>query len=87
MAKGGLETRTSGNTRIITLTISGKDMIIRRPIDGDPRSVEGHDEGPIENLVIDGKSIPNVFPDDTVIFTHHSPRCGYYYFNGRWWYR
>ncbi|HMK52249.1 MAG TPA: hypothetical protein VK551_07095 [Thermodesulfobacteriota bacterium] len=87
MAKSILETGPSGNAKRITLTISGKDMIIKRPKDGDPMSVEGHDQGPIENLVIDGKKIPNVFPDDTVIFTHHSPRCGYYYFNGKWWYR
>jgi hypothetical protein len=87
MAKSSHETRTSGNTKKITLTISGKAMIIKRPKDGDPTSVKGHDEGPIQNLVIDGKSIPNVFPDDTVIFTHHSPGCGYYYFNGKWWYR
>ena len=87
MAKSILETGTSGNTKKITLTISGKNMIIKRPKDAEPTSVEGHDEGPIENLVIDGISIPNVFPDDTVIFTHHSPGCGYYYFNRRWWYR
>ncbi len=87
MAKGGLETSTSGNTKRITVTISGKDMIIKRPKDGDPTSVEGHDGGPIRDLVIDGQTIPNVFPDDTVIFIHHSPRCGYYYFNGRWYYK
>jgi len=26
-------------------------------------------------------------PPDTVIFTHTSPTCGYYYWSGRWYYR
>jgi hypothetical protein len=55
--------------------------------EGEQIKVTGHEYGPTEKLVIDGQEIPNVFPDDTVIFTHHSPACGYYYFNRRWWYR
>ena len=26
-------------------------------------------------------------PPDTVIYTKTNPRCGYYYFNGKWYYR
>lgn len=73
--------------KTIEIDIERQNKITVEREDGRPPKVTGHEYGPIDTLVIDGQEIPNVFPDDTVIFTHHSPGCGYYYFNGKWWYK
>ncbi|MGA2315239.1 MAG: hypothetical protein ABSG71_02525 [Thermodesulfobacteriota bacterium] len=86
MAEGRFTAKKTGKTKEIQVKIEGKVMAITRE-DGKPPVVTGHEIGPIEDLVIDGQKIPNVFPDHTLIFTHTNPTCGYYYFNGRWWYR
>jgi len=87
MKESKLTSEKPDKIKRMTINIEKKaEMIVERE-DGKPPKVTGYDKGEIENLVIDGKPIPNNFPDDTVIFTHHSPGCGYYYFNRMWWYR
>jgi len=46
-------------------------------------SVDGNTGGPADKPEIDF----NHPPPDTVIYTKTNPKCGYYYFNGKWWYR
>jgi hypothetical protein len=84
MAKGGLETRWEGEIKTITIDLDNKHkIIIERKKTGDPTKVDGA-EGPFNKPP--ELDLSNLRPD-TVIFTQTNPTCGYYYFNGRWWYR
>jgi hypothetical protein len=84
MAKGGFNTRWKGDKKFITIDLEDKHQIkIKRPKRGDPDSVEGAD-GPFDKPP---ELDLNNLPPDTVILTHTNPTCGYYYWNGRWWYR
>ena len=84
MAKGSFETKPEGDKKIITIDLEEKHKIkIRRPKREDPDSWEGA-EGPF-------KKPPdldlNNLPPDTIIFTDTNPKCAYYYFNGKWYYK
>ena len=82
MPKGGVDVKKTGNTKNIKVDVEGQAMTITRE-DGKDPNVTGGTEGPGE---LDLKNLK--LPDDTVIFTHTNPTtCGYYYFNGRLWYK
>jgi hypothetical protein len=86
MPKGGFDTKWEGDVKTITIDLDNKHKItIKRPKKGDPISVEGAER--LDPLQIDGNPIQGIFPDDTVILTHTNPICGYYYWNGKWYYR
>jgi hypothetical protein len=84
MAKGRFDTNWDGDKKIIAIDLEDSHKIkIRRPKKGDPDILDGID-GPFNkppDLDL------NNLPPDTIIFTHTNPTCGYYYFNGKWYYR
>ncbi len=66
----------------ITINVEKKaEMVIERE-EGKPPNVKGG-KGPFDTPP---ELDLNNLPPDTVIFTHHSPGCGYYYFSHKWWY-
>ena len=84
MAKGNFtaerDPKRDKKTKVIRVLVE-KDAVmeITREDGKDPVvkwGTEGQGELDLNNL-----------PPDTVIFTHTNPTCGYYYFNGRLWYR
>lgn len=77
MAKGGIEAKRTGKIKKLRVEVEGQQMEITRE-DGKDPVVTGGTEGQLDL---------NNLPDDTVVFTHTNPTCGYYYFNRRWWYR
>lgn len=79
MAKGGVETDKPGNVKTIKVKVEDEVMEITREDGKDPVVKNGKPGLGDLNL--------NKLPPDTVIFTHTNPTCGYYYFNGKWWYR
>jgi len=88
MRKGGVDVEKTNNIKTITVHIEGEkdqaDMKITREDEKDPKvenGAEGQNELDLSHLKL------SKLPDDTVIFTHKNPTCGYYYFNGRLWYR
>jgi len=84
MAKGRFDTKWDGDNKSITIDLEDSHKIkIRRLRRGDPDKVEGA-EGPFDkppDLDL------NNLPPDTIIFTDTNPKCGYYYFNGKWYYK
>jgi hypothetical protein len=83
MAKGSFGTNWEGDKKIIAINLEEKHKIkIRRPKIGDPDTLDGID-GPFDNPGVDF----NHPPQDTIIFTDTNPKCAYYYWNGRWYYR
>jgi hypothetical protein len=79
MAKGGLDAKKTGNTKKIRVQVEGEVMEITREDGKDPVVTGGTEDQDQLDL--------NKLPPDTVIFTHTNPTCGYYYFNGRLWYK
>lgn len=79
MPKGGLDVKKTGKTKKIRIEIDGAVMEITREDGKDPVVIGG-----TPGL---GDLDLNNLPPDTVIFTHTNPICGYYYFNGKLWYR
>jgi len=85
MPKGGFDAKWEGDIKTITIDLDNKHKItIKRKKTGDPTKVDGA-EGPFDKPP-PGLDLNNL-PPDTLILTHTNPTCGYYYFNGRWWYR
>jgi len=87
MGKGDFETKPDGEGKILTINFDlGNNKThkikIKRPKKGDPTELEGID-GPFKDPGVD----LNNPPEDTMIITHTNPRCGYYYWNGKWYYR
>ena len=78
MAKGGLNAKKAGRIKTIRVEVEDEVMEITRE-DGKDPVVKNGTPG-LDDLNL------NKLPDDTVIFTHTNPTCGYYYWNGRWWY-
>ena len=82
MAKGGFtagpKQENDKKTKEIKIDVEDKVMKITREEGKDP-VVTGGTSG-------QGQLDLNKLPDDTVIFTHTNPTCGYYYFNRKWWY-
>ena len=77
MAKGGLLAKKTNKIKKVQVQVEDALMEITREDGKDPVVVGG----------TEGKLDLSNLPDDTVIFTHTNPTCGYYYFNRRWWYR
>jgi hypothetical protein len=84
MAKGSFDTKWDGDNKSITIDLEDSHKIkIRRPKRGDPDTLNGID-GPFNkppDLDL------NNLPPDTIIFTDTNPKCAYYYWNGKWYYR
>ncbi len=78
MAKGGLDAKKTGNIKKIKVQVENEVMEITREDGKDPVVKNGTPGS--------GDLDINKLPDDTVIFTHTNPTCGYYYFNGKLWY-
>jgi len=77
MAKGGVETDKPDKIKTIKVKVENEVMEITRE-DGKDPIVKGGTQGTLDL---------NNLPPDTVIFTHTNPTCGYYYFNGKLWYK
>jgi hypothetical protein len=87
MAKGDFETKPEGEGKIRPINFDlGNNKThkikIKRPQTGDVTEKEGID-GPFNDPGVD----LNHPPEDTVIITSLNPTCGYYYWNGKWYYR
>jgi hypothetical protein len=79
MAKGRFKAdKKPDKKKVIEIEVEGQVMTITREDGKDPDVKNG-----IPGL---GDLNLDKLPDDTVIFTHTNPTCGYYYWNGRWWY-
>jgi hypothetical protein len=84
MAKGSFETKPDGDGKIITIGLEEKHKItIKRKRTGNPDSLDGID-GPFDKPP---ELDLNHLPPDTIIFTDTNPKCAYYYWNGKWYYR
>jgi len=84
MAKGSFETKPDGDGKIITIGLEEKHKItIKRKRTGNPDSHDGID-GPFDKPPDLDLNNP---PPDTIIFTDTNPKCAYYYWNGKWYYR
>jgi hypothetical protein len=80
MAKGsftaGPKPEKDKKTKGIRVEVEGQVMEIIRE-DGKDPIVTGGTPGQLD--------LKNL-PPDTVVFTHTNPTCGWYYWNGKWWY-
>jgi hypothetical protein len=84
MAKGGFDTNWEGDKKIITIDLEEKHKItIKRKRTGPPDSHDGID-GPFDKPPDLDLNHP---PQDTIIFTDTNPKCAYYYWNGKWYYK
>ena len=84
MPKGGFDTKWEGDIKTITIDLEGSHKIkIRRPRIGDPDTLNGID-GPFDKPPDLDLNNP---PPDTIIFTDTNPKCAYYYWNGKWYYK